>query len=250
MLKKIFIALVVLTVLMMFMIPSGANPTEVVLDQQVELEIPGNFSLVDSNHDQLAEELKFIIGMKAYQEGQFIVTGNLEGMKSGHWVALGTTVVPFSWAPDNRFIELTFHSGNIRKQRLSGPFRVTIGLKSGNWELPAQVVGFSPKYNWNIFSSEGEVETGDITTISKAKRAVETWAAYKDIKLGKLLGINYNYDQWQLDYKENFGRITRFLVSSKGSVELLKIKKSASHEDLNKQLDNTTETNQKVMDRQ
>ena len=221
---------------MMFMIPSGAAPTEVMLDQQVELEIPGSFNLVDSNHDQLAEELQFVMGIKAYQEGQLIVTGNLEAMKNGQWVAVGTTVLPFAWTPDHRFIKLTFHAGNIRKQRLSGPYRVIISLKSGSWELPAQVAGFSPKYNWNIFSTEGEVEVGEITTLSKAKRAVETWAAYKEIRLGKLLGINYNYDQWQLDYKESFGRVLRFLVSSRGSVELLKINKSTPPEDMSKQL--------------
>jgi hypothetical protein len=232
--KKIFIASAVLIVLMMFMIPTGAAPTEVVLDQQVELEVPGSFNLVDTNHDGLAEELQFDIGLRAYQEGQFIVTGNLEAMKSGHWVAVGTTVLPFVWSPTHRLIELTFHAGNIQKQRLSGPYRVTVGLKAGDWNLPSQVAGFSPKYNWNAFSGDAEVEVGEISTLSKAKRAVEIWAAYKDIKLGKLEGINYNYDHWQLDYKESFGRTFRFLVSSKGSVELMKIKKTNPGEDWNK----------------
>lgn len=232
--KKILIASAILIVLMMFMIPSGAAPTEVVLDQQVELEVPGSFELVDTNHDKLAEEVQFNIGLKAYQEGQFIVTGNLEAMKNGHWVAVGTTVLPFVWSPTHRLIQLTFHAGNIQKEQLSGPYRVTVGLKAGDWELPAQVAGFSPKYDWNIFSSSGEVEVGDISTVSKAKRAVEIWAAYKDIKLGKLEGIDYNYDHWQLDYKEKFGRTFRFLVSSKGSVELMKIQKTAPVGNLDK----------------
>jgi hypothetical protein len=223
--KKIFIASAILIVLMMFMIPSGAAPTEVVLDQQVELQVPGSFSLIDTNHDNLAEELQFNLEMKAYQEGQFIVTGNLEAMKNGHWVAVGTTVLPFMWSPNNRLITLVFHAGNIKQQRLSGPYRVIVALKAGDWELPAQVAGFSPKYNWNQFSGDDEVEVGEISTLSKAKRAVETWAAYKDIKLGKLEGINYDYDHWQLDYKQSFGRVMRFMVSSKGSVELMKIKK-------------------------
>jgi len=218
------------------MIPTGAAPTEVALDQQVELAIPGSFSLVDNNHDQRAEELQFNLGIKAYQEGQFIVTGNLEAMKNGHWVAVGTTVLPFVWTPTHRLIELAFHAGNIQKQRLSGPYRVTIAIKTGNWELPTQVAGFSPKYNWNNFSGEGEVEVGEISTLSKAKRAVETWAAYKEIRLGKLQGINYNYDHWQLDYKESFGRTFRFLVSSKGSVELMKIKRTNPGADWNRQL--------------
>jgi hypothetical protein len=235
--KKILVASAILIVLMMFLIPTGAAPTEVVLDQQVELDIPGSFSLVDNNHDKLAEELQFNLGIQTYQEGQFIVTGNLEAKKSGHWVAVGTTVLPFMWSPDNRTIELTFHAGNIKKQKIPGPYRVTIAIKTANWELPAQVAGFSPKYDWEIFSSEGEVEIGEISTLSKAKRAVETWAAYQDIKLGKLQGINYDYDHWQLDYKERFGRVMRFMVSSKGSVELMKIKKSnPKTADINKQL--------------
>ncbi len=241
--KKILVASAILLVLMMFLIPTGAAPTEVVLDQQVELEVPGSFTLVDNNHDNLSEELHFSIGLKAYQEGQFIITGNLEAMKNGHWVAVGTTVLPFVWSPTHRLIDLTFHAGNIKKQQLSGPYRVMVGLKAGDWELPAQVAGFSPKYNWNVFSSDGEVEVGEITTLSKAKRAVETWAAYKDIKLGKLKGINYNYDHWQLDYKEKYGRTFRFLVSSKGSVELMKIQKTNPAADLNK----TNDENGSVM---
>lgn len=241
--KKILIASALLIVLMMFMIPSGAAPTEVVLDQQVELEVPGSFNLVDSNHDKLIEEIQFNIGLKAYQEGQFFVTGNLEAMKNGHWVAVGTTVLPFVWSPTHRLIQLTFHTGNIQKQQLSGPYRVCLGLKAGDWELPAQVAGFSPKYNWDIFSSAGEVEVGEISTLSKAKRAVEIWASYKDIKLGKLEGINYNYDHWQLDYKERFGRTFRFLVSSKGSVELMKIKKTNPVEDWNKSSNENTVAN-------
>ncbi len=241
--KKILVASAILIVLMMFLIPTGAAPTEVVLDQQVELEVPGSFTLVDNNHDDLSEELHFSIGLNAYQEGQFIITGNLEAMKNGHWVAVGTTVLPFVWSPTHRLIDLTFHAGNIKKQQLSGPYRVRVGLKAGDWELPAQVAGFSPKYNWNVFSSDGEVEVGEITTLSKAKRAVETWAAYKDIKLGKLKGINYNYDHWQLDYKEKYGRTFRFLVSSKGSVELMKIQKTNPAGDLNK----TNDENGSVM---
>jgi hypothetical protein len=61
--------------------------------------------------------------------------------------------------------------------------------------------------------------------------------------LGKLQGINYNYDHWQLDYKESFGRILRFLVNSKGSVELLKIKKSDPGVDWDKQLGDRVLTN-------
>ncbi len=241
--KKILVASAILIVLMMFLIPTGAAPTEVVLDQQVELEVPGSFTLVDNNHDDLSEELHFSIGLKAYQEGQFIITGNLEAMKNGHWVAVGTTVLPFVWSPTHRLIDLTFHAGNIKKLQLSGPYRVRVGLKAGDWELPAQVAGFSPKYDWNVFSSDGEVEVGEITTLSKAKRAVETWAAYKDIKLGKLKGIHYNYDHWQLDYKEKYGRTFRFLVSSKGSVELMKIQKNNPAGDLNK----TNDENGSVM---
>ncbi len=241
--KKILVASAILIVLMMFLIPTGAAPTEVVLDQQVELEVPGSFTLVDNNHDNLSEELHFKIELKAYQEGQFIITGNLEAMKNGHWVAVGTTVLPFVWSPTHRLIDLTFHAGNIKKQQLSGPYRVSVGLKAGDWELPAQVAGFSPKYHWNVFSSDGEVEVGEITTLSKAKRAVETWAAYKDIKLGKLKGINYNYDHWQLDYKEKYGRTFRFMVSSKGSVELMKIQKTNPAGDLNK----TNDENGSVM---
>ncbi len=226
MLKKILVASAVLVVLMMFMIPSGADPTDVVLDQQVELELPGTFELIDANHDESAEELRFKLGMKTYQEGKFIVTGNLEASKNGHWVAVETTVVPFEWSPEHKSMELVFQSGSIRKQRLSGPYRVSLSLKAGSWELPMQVVGFSPKYNWRSFSSEDKDVDGEITNVSNAKRAVETWAQYKNIKLGKLIGVNYNYDRWQLDYKERFGKIIRFLVSPKGSVELLKINKN------------------------
>lgn len=226
MLKKILFAAVALVILMFFLIPSGASPTDVVLDQQVVLEVPGNFELVDKNHDQKNEELKFNIGIKAFQESQFIVTGNLEAMKDGHWVAIGTTVLPLQWSPEHSRIELTFHASTIREQQLSGPYRVMISLKAGDWELPSQVAGFSPPYQWNIFNESGDIteKNGEISSLAKAERAVETWADYNKIKLGKLTGMDFNYDQWQLDYKERFGKISRFLISPEGSVKVLNIK--------------------------
>jgi hypothetical protein len=223
-LKKTLVIMIVLIISLMFIIPSGAGPAEVVLDQPVELVIPGTFALVDENHDQKAEALKFILALKAYREGQFIVTGNLEGMKNGQWVAVGTTVVPFQWTPEHSEVELTFHAGNIKKLMISGPYRISVGLKQEDWELPEQIAGFSPKYSYQDFGSEGSLNHGAITTLSEAKRAAETWARYKAIKLGKLMGIYYDYDQWQVNYQTGSNGILRFLVSPRGSVEMLKIK--------------------------
>ena len=226
MLKKIGIFVVILIVGMLFMLPSGANPTDVMLDQQVELGVPGVFESVDLNQDGKAETLKFIMEIRAYQVGGFMVTANLEGLKNGHWLSLGTTAIPFDWSPDHKTVELNFNGGNIRKAKISGPYRVTVGLKQGDWELPSQVAGFSSKYSWDSFSFNGDVQSGEIKTLSAAKRAVETWAQFNSVKLGNLVATNYDYDHWQLDYKGNFSRnTTRFLVSPKGSIQLLTIKK-------------------------
>lgn len=222
--KKILILIVVLLIFLMLMLPSGAGPAEVVLDQPVELAIPGRFIFVDDNHDRKIEALKFNIEINAYREGNFIVTGNLEGLKRGQWLAIATTVVPFQWAPEHRLIELNFHAGIINKSGISGPYRINISLREGDWEMPSQIAGFSPECSSADFCDEGTVRQGTIKTVSAAKRAVETWASYHAIKLGKLLDINYNYDQWQVNYNGGFGgKVLRFLVSPRGSVQMLKI---------------------------
>ncbi len=209
---------------MFLMIPSGAAPTEVVLDQQVSLEVPGSFELVDQNKDQKAEALNFRLNLQSYREGDFIVTGNLEGMRSGKWVSLATSVIPFQWTPDNRTIMLSFRPDNIRKYQISGPYRVVVSLKDGDWKLDEQVVGFSPKYLPDDFSSQEPSNQGAISTAQKAKQAVETWASYKAMKLGKLLGVSYNYDHWQVEYEaKNSSEICRFVVSPQGDIQLLTI---------------------------
>jgi hypothetical protein len=221
--KKILIFVVVIIILMTVLIPSIAEPTDVALDQQVELGVPGTFSLVDTGQDGKAEALKFQLEINAYREGNFLVSGNLEGRKNGHWVALATTVVPWQWSPKNTMLELEFTAGNIVKYRISGPYRVILSLKDGGLELPAQIAGFSPKYAWKDFSGTDVVTSGEINTMTKAKTAAETWARFQSVDPGNLTGISYNYDRWQLDYRKRSGEIMRFLVSPEGKVELMRI---------------------------
>lgn len=211
---------------LMFIIPSDATPDEVILDDQVELSLPGTFELVDADQDQKAESIKFRLEIKAYREGDFIVTGNLEGSKKGEWLSLATTVAPFKWSPENSLIELTFNTGNIQKHKISGPYRVNISLKEGNWVLPEQVAGFSPKYSWNGFEVSATAGNGEVKTLSEAERAAQTWAEYHSVELGKLIDIDYNYDKWQVDYQARRGdSILRFLVTPQGLVKMMKISK-------------------------
>ncbi len=224
MIKKVLLIGIVLGITVFLMIPSGAAPTDIVLDQQVELMVPGTFELIDADRDGKADEISFRLDIQAYREGDFVITGNLEGMRSGNWVSLGTTALPFQWSPDHKTVILTFPADNIVKYQISGPYRVTLGLKDGDFELPLQVVGFSAKYSYDRFQSGGINISGEISTISKAKRAAETWAAYQAVKLGKFLGANYNYDHWQVEYRDRYSsKIWRFVVSPDGNVEALKI---------------------------
>ena len=212
---------------LMFIIPSDATPDEVILDEQVELLVPGTFELVDMDQDNKGESIKFKLEVKAYREGDFIITGNLEGKKKGEWLGLATTVVPFKWSPDNSQIELTFSADNIRKYQICGPYRVNISLKEGDWVLPDQVAGFSPEYLWENFEDASTAGKGEIKTISDAERAAQTWAEYNSVKLGKLIDINYNYDNWQVDYQARGGdSVVRFLVNPQGMVKMLKIAKN------------------------
>lgn len=221
--KKILIFVGVVVIFMAVLIPTIADPGEVALDQQVELGVPGTFSVIDEDRDRKAEGLKFHLEIKAYREGNFLVSANLEGMKNGHWVALATTVVPFQWSPDNRILELQFMAGNIVKYKISGPYRVTLSLKDDGLELTGQIAGFSPKYRWKDFSVTGTLASGKINTMTQAKAAVETWARIQSLEPGNLTGIGFNYDRWQLDYRKQSGEILRFLVSPEGKVELMRI---------------------------
>lgn len=223
MIKKILVFLIVVIILMVFFIPSIADPTDVALDQQVELGVPGAFSLGDVDREGKSESIKFKLEINAYREGNFLVSGNLQGMKNGQWVALGTTVTPFKWSPKHPTLTLEFMAVNIVKYKISGPYRVMISLKDGAWELPAQIAGFSPKYVWTDFSNAGIITSGAINTMSEAKMAVETWVQFQTMNPGELKEISYNYDRWQLDYQKKPGEIMRFLVSPQGTVKLLRI---------------------------
>lgn len=226
MLKKILIIGVVMGISLLFILPSDANQDDVILDDQVELMLPGVFRLVDADQDQKAESIVFELEIKAYREGDFLITGNLEGQKKGEWLGLATTVIPFKWSPENTKIELTFATGNIQKYKISGPYRINISLKEGNWVLPEQVAGFSPEYKWDSFETQVATGKGEVGSISEAERAAQTWAEYNSIELGKLIDINYNYDSWQVDYRTRRGdSILRFLVNPQGLVKMLKISK-------------------------
>ncbi len=223
--KKFLIFISALGVVLFLIIPSGANPSDVVLDQPIELAVPGKFQLLDHNQDQRAEELEFTIALKAYRQGNFIVTGNLEGLKNGRWIPLQTSVIPFQWSPENEEIRVVFPADNLIKERVSGPYRVKIALAEGSWEMPAEVAGFSPEYQWQQFNLTNQVKTGAISTIAKARLAAEAWAGYQKLRLGKLLGVSYNYDRWQLDYRgNNNSSIYRILITTNGSVSSMKIK--------------------------
>ncbi len=226
MLKKILIIGVVIGISLMFILPSDANQDEVILDEQVELVLPGTFELVDVDQDQKAESIKFELEIKAYREGDFVVTGNLEGQKKGEWLGLATTVTPFKWSPQNSRIEMTFATGNIQKYKISGPYRINISLKEDNWVLPEQVVGFSPEYHWDSFEPPVTAGKGEVQSLSEAERAAQTWAEFNSIELGKLIDINYNYDRWQVDYQaRRGGSVLRFLVNPQGLVKMIKISK-------------------------
>ncbi len=226
MIKKIMIIGIVMGICLMVIIPSDATPDEVILDDQVELSIPGTFELIDADQDRKGESVKFKLEIKAYREGNFIVTGNLEGKKKGEWLGLATTVIPFKWSPDNSVIEMTFATGKIQKYQISGPYRVNISLKDGNWVLPEQVAGFSPEYSWKDFEDAPTAGNGEVKTLSEAERAAQTWAEYHSVELGKLIDIDYNYDKWQVDYQAPQGdSILRFLVGPQGIVKMMKIAK-------------------------
>lgn len=224
--KKVCSMGVLLGICLMFILPSDATPDEVILDNQVELVVPGVFELVDLNRNRKPELIRFKLEVKAYREGDFVITGNLEGKKKGEWLGLATTVVPFKWSPKNPVVELTFTTDQIRKYQISGPYRVNISLKEDGWVLPEQVAGFSPKYDWESFEEVTATENGDIKTLSDAQRAAQTWAEYHAVELGELIDINYNYDNWQVDYRARRGNsILRFLVNPQGVVKMIKISK-------------------------
>lgn len=225
--KKILILGVVIGISLFFILPSDANQDEVILDEQVQLMLPGSFELVDADQDQKPEAIIFKLDIQAYREGDFIVTGNLEGQKKGEWLGLATTVTPFKWSPRNTQVKLIFTTGDIQKYKISGPYRVNISLKESGWVLPEQVAGFSPEYPWDSFEVAVATGNGEIKSLSEAERAARTWAEYNSIKLGKLIDIDYNYDNWQVDYQAGRGdSVLRFLIDPQGKVKMLRISES------------------------
>jgi hypothetical protein len=227
--KRISIFLIVLSVAFVFIAPIGADPSDVTIDQQVELEVPGKFQLVDNDQNGKAEAINFSLKFTSYREGKFIATANLEANKAGEWTTVATTVIPCQWNPNNNQIKVTFQPGNIIKEQLNGAYRVNLSLKEGGWILPQQVVGFSEDYAWNEFENKDTAITHDSTGIAssaEAKRAAEQWAALNQLKLGEFLGVEYNYDTWNVEFHQgkHNDQILRFLVSPEGNIRLLKIR--------------------------
>ncbi|HYH01672.1 MAG TPA: hypothetical protein VEC37_01080 [Bacillota bacterium] len=153
MLKKTVIMIVVFTVVVMFVVPINADPSDVVLDQQVTLDIPGSFELVDGDGNHKPEALQVQVKINNYRVGNFQVTGKLEVMQEEGWTAIDLVNLPFQWSPDNNTVALIFNLELIRKKKLTGPFRASVSLRDGAWELPMQVVGVSPRYQWDSIES-------------------------------------------------------------------------------------------------
>jgi hypothetical protein len=226
--KRMIIFFIVLSVAFIFVAPIGADPSDVVIDQQVELAVPGKFELQDSDKNGKAEAIDFCLDVTSYRKGKYIVTANLEAMKDGEWLTVATSVSPHEWNPNHNLIKVNFHPVNIVEKQLNGTYRVNLSLNEGNWNLPQQVVGFSPDYAWNAFENKdiANPENGaEIASSAEAKRAAEQWASLNQVKLGEFLGIEYNYDTWNVEFQQGKmeDRILRFLVTPEGKIRLLKI---------------------------
>lgn len=229
MLKRISIFGVLLLTAFLWIAPIEADPADVRLAQQIQLGLPGSFQLIDADQNGKAEAIEFTISLQAYQEGRFIVSGNLEAVRDGAWIAVATTVIDYEWRPNAAPITLTFSPGEIIKHQLNGAYRVNLSLKQGDWVLPQQVTGFSPEYSWENFENKetipAKLANQPIGSTAEAKRAAEWWASFNSLKLGEFLGVNYDYDTWAVNYRDpgNNERILRFLVAPDGTVKLLKI---------------------------
>lgn len=149
MIKKTVVMIVVISVVVLFVVPINADPADVVLDQQVTLDIPASFELVDADGNQQPEAIQVRLKINNYRSGNFQVTGKLEVMQEEGWTAIGLVRVPFQWSPENDTVELIFNTEIIRKKKLTGPFRASVSLRDGAWELPMQVIGLSPRYQWD-----------------------------------------------------------------------------------------------------
>lgn len=145
MFKKILVLMVMLTVVMLLVVPIHADPADIVLDQQVTLAVPASLELVDADRDGRVEAVRVKVKINNYREGNFTVTGKLETMLEEGWTEIDRIQTVFQWSPDHDVVELSFSPGLLRKEKLSGPYRASISLKEGEWELPMQVVGVSPQ---------------------------------------------------------------------------------------------------------
>jgi hypothetical protein len=224
--RKFLISLIVLTIVLIFVVPIAATPDDVILDRQVELIVPGEFQIVDNDQDRLGEALQFTVGVKSYRQGEYLVTGDLEGLQNGVWRTIATTVVPFKWSSEANEVTLLFYPSAIRRDKIDGPYRVSISLKDGDWFMPSQIAGYSPVYSWRQFSEEISQVAGEITSSTDAKQAAEIWANMNQIKLGNFIGVDYNYDRWQVDFlDQRNSQVLRFLIDTKGQIRIIDFKK-------------------------
>ncbi|HOP74692.1 MAG TPA: hypothetical protein PLC07_06505 [Bacillota bacterium] len=225
--RRYIIFTFVLIVALFLVVPIGADPSDVVLDQEVQLEVPGAFKTVDADGNGKAEAIEFTIAIKSYREGNFTLTATLEAQEGADWVPIATTVDSFKWTAKNNVAKVVFYPSKLIEKKLNGPYRVSVALKEGNWGLPEQVAGFTEQYTWQMFEDKGVMDETAIGIASSAdaKRAAEMWASLNKIELGEFVGVSYDYDTWQVDFKPKRwnGWLYRFLVHADGQVRFLRL---------------------------
>lgn len=230
MFKRVSVFALILVVTCMMLVPISADPADALLAQEIQVEVPGEFEIIDEDGNGKAEEVKFTVGINAYQATTLRLTANLEGLVQGVWTPLATSVSSFEWSTDNTRAILVFYPTKLIETEYEGTLRVNLAVAEGDWSLPSQVVGFSSEYSWKQFEVATAVNqeadpSEKILTSAAAKRAAETWAEFNDLDLGRLIKISYDYDQWQVEYEQPDADegLIRLLVQADGKVRMLKI---------------------------
>lgn len=163
------------------------------------LAFPGHFSLVDADGNGTPDHLGYFLQLPASRPDVFWVCGELQVMIDGQWRTIDYTARTFD-NTSGAEAALYFYGGELRRLRVSGPFRLLIEVRGVNL-YASGVGGVSSAYHYDQFETADAVLTnqGPFST-AQIEKVIYTWASENGIQLGPLQTATFTFDRWRFDF--------------------------------------------------
>ncbi|NLW59020.1 MAG: hypothetical protein GX073_01565 [Firmicutes bacterium] len=163
------------------------------------LTFSGHFTLVDADGNGIPDHLGYLLQLPASRPDVVWVCGELQALIDQQWRTIDYTARSFA-KTGGAEAALYFYGGELRRLRVSGPFRIIVELRGVNL-YAAGVGGVSTAYHYDQFEAADTVLTnqGPFST-AQIQKVIATWAQENGIQLGPLQTVTFTFDRWRFDY--------------------------------------------------